>query len=58
MEDGTHGNMSQGKDVAYIECRFEDIKKVLQDHLCGPLYTIKRHPVIINAEHIKGHVIK
>jgi len=49
------GHVIQGSDVAYMDCKIDEIPKQLEAYLSGD-HIFKYKAVIKNIEEIKGHV--
>ena len=58
LNDGSKGNISFGKDVAYVDCDFGDIKSLLEEYLLRRTVKNKEHPLINKVKYIKGHILK
>jgi len=56
MNDGSLGNISQGKDVAYMDCHLSQIDDDLQGFLRNQ--EKPKSPVINNVVRVKGHLIR
>lgn len=56
MPDGSKGNISQGKRVAYMQCSLSSMSDILKAHLVEgkkPLF-----PKVIKIDSIEGEIIK
>lgn len=56
-KDFSVGNVSQGQDVAYMDCEFEDLGPRLKLYLRDKAQGGKFFPVIDNVAKIKGHIV-
>lgn len=55
MPDGSTGNLSQGKGIAYMQCELKEIDNTLKDYLGdreNPL-----HPIVGNIERVEGEIV-
>ncbi len=53
MNDGSHGNISQGDDTAYLSCLIEDIPAKLENDLKPK----RRYPIIKTIVKVVGHIV-
>ena len=57
MSDGGVGNISQGNDIAYMDCDIELIPPRLRSHLLGTGEEKKYFPFRISIKWIDGHIV-
>ena len=57
MEDGSTGNISQGKGTAYMVCPISDIENKLIKDLAHTANEKKYYPLIITISAIDGHMV-
>lgn len=57
MKNGTTGNISQGDDVAYMNCSLGLVEKRLEMYLSHDNRKKKYVPVIRSVERIPGHLV-
>lgn len=55
MPDGSKGNISQGNDIAYMQCNISEIDAILSFNL--KRNEKKYHPVIKSIEKIEGQIV-
>lgn len=57
MKDGTAGNISQGDDIAYVDCNINNIEEKLQEFLQDKKKPRQYFPTINVIQRIGGHLI-
>ncbi len=57
MAEDEIGNISQGNNIAYMDCDIELIPPRLRDNLSDKKSIKRYHPIINNIEKIKGHIV-
>lgn len=57
MPDGSKGNISQGDNVAYMNCIITEIDQRLNDALSAPANKKRYIALINNIKRIQGHIV-